>query len=71
MQKTWSLKVDVASDREWLNDKWQKEFKKKAEVIVSKIYDRDKIRGNKSLMTTWDYEVNLEVSKALVHVTGN
>ena len=71
MQKAWAPRVGVPSDVEWLNDKLQAQFKQKAEVIVGKAYDRDKIKGNKNLQNIFDNEVNLEVSKALVHVTGN
>ena len=29
VQKTWSLAVNEKSDREWLDEKWKKEFQKK------------------------------------------
>ena len=70
MQKTWTIKVDVPSDREWLDEKWKKEFKNKAEVIIGVKYDFQKIKHNKALVQVWENEVNLELTKALVHITG-
>ena len=76
MQKTWSLKSEQSSDWKWLNDKWQAMFKKtaevQAEVIVGKVYDHNKIKGDsdKNLVVIVDNGVNLEVAKALVYVTG-
>ena len=70
MQKTWSLDVNNTKDREWLDKKWKEEFKKKAELVIGSKYDYEKIKHHKSLLTIWDNEVNLEVSKVLVHVTA-
>ena len=70
MQKTWGLDVTSTSDREWLDEKWKKVFKNKAEVIIGVKYDFQKIKHNKALVQVWENEVNLELTKALVHITG-
>ena len=70
MQKTWSLDVNDKTDREWLDERWKKVFKWKAEIVIGVKYDFEKIKHNKALVQVWENEVNLELFKALVHITG-
>ena len=50
MQKAWSLAVDDKTDREWLDEKWKKEFQKKAQFVIGSKYDYEKIKHHKSYL---------------------
>jgi len=55
------------SGRDTVTAKWKEVFKKEATAIVGSQYDFNKIKGNKSLEQFYNWSVELEVAKAMVH----